>query len=288
MIPGLTLEKYIHFHLSYFPIQLGDGHLRQLSGAQDFVLDSVSSASFLPDVCIGSQPKVCRVTKERLTATCESNMLIGRRPEGCNDVVTSRQGVTSAVYRESDHLSSIVMVSYQATETTLRCMEERLVVQTYNGLVRIVVRTGCILETKGWRVRGVDTGHSSVNVRTPNYVQLPSFNLTSPSRVEDTLKEHMRFTDRVDIPLLTLADLDSFQPNIQPWRPIRLGTIIGGPSLFFVIVLIVSLIICVKCGCCRGTRTCCRRAIGESQPTLPSYTPRPLATPDPIIRQIIT
>ena len=273
VIPGLTLEKYIHFHLSYFPIQLGNGHLRQLSGAQDVVLDSVSSASFLPDVCIGSQPKVCRVTKERLTATCESNLLTGRRPEGCNAVVTSRQGVTSQVYRETDHLSSIVMVAYQPTETTLRCTEERPVVQTYSGLVRIMVRTGCVLEAKGWRVRGVDIGHSSVNVRTPDYIQLPSFNLTFPSRVEDTLKEQLRFTDRVDIPLLTLADFDSFQPNIQPWTPIKLGTIIGGPSLFIVIVLTVSLIICVKCGCCRRTGTCCLRAIGESQPTLPSYTP---------------
>ena len=54
------------------------------------------------------------------------------------------------------------------------------------------MRAGCILETKDWRVRGVDIGHSSVNVRTPDYVQLPSFNLTFPSREEDTLKEQLR------------------------------------------------------------------------------------------------
>ena len=89
-------------------------------------------------------------------------------------------------------------------------------------------------------------------------------------------QEQLKFTDRVDVPLLKLSDFNSYHPPADFWPPLKLGSVVGGPLLFFVIVLIMFVVVCAKrgCGTYRRCGVCCFRAMGESQPVLPSYTPQ--------------
>ena len=57
IIPGLSETRYLQFKLRYFPIPLGKGYLRQVEGENNIALDTVSSATFVPGVCVGSTPE---------------------------------------------------------------------------------------------------------------------------------------------------------------------------------------------------------------------------------------
>ena len=81
VLPGLAKEDYLHFKIQYYPLPLGDNHLRRLTGRSQVAFNTVSSASFVPESCVGASPKVCNASVERLLPTCETTLLTGHQPE---------------------------------------------------------------------------------------------------------------------------------------------------------------------------------------------------------------
>ena len=282
VLPGLAKEDYLHFKIQYYPLPLGDNHLRRLTGRSQVALNTVSSASFVPESCVGASPKVCTAGVERLLPTCETTLLTGRRPEGCIITILARDNATSAVYRETDHLPGIVLVAYEPTETTLRCPGNHPIIQSYKGPNLVTVGPGCVLETKDWQVRGVDRGQSNLEIPRPQYINLPGFNLTYPPVLQLDLHHELRFTKRLDVPLLSLTDVPD--PFVQTGRfslnAVPIGSSVGGSV--FVILVIVSLVL-TYLKCCRSKR----EKQNYFEPTLPVTIPvvSPIPSPQPSTTQ---
>ena len=272
IIPGLSETRYLQFKLRYFPIPLGKGYLRQVEGENNIALDTVSSATFVPGVCVGSTPRICSAAAEYLTPSCESNLLTGRQPEGCHTGVTPRGNATSAIHRDNGRVSGVILVAYMPTETTLRCLDKRPIVHTYSGPTHLTVGPGCVLQSKDWQIRGIDSGYSDIELPPPTYVNLPGFNLTFPDQIEETLNSELKFTRRMDIPLLDLKNFDNYKSEFfSSWPPLHIGSAIGAPTLL--LLFIIMAIVCIKCGCCKACLAFKKPNQPTREPILPCYTP---------------
>ena len=273
ILPGLSNVRYLRYTLQYFPVPHSNLLLRQIKGRKDVVLNSVSSSSFVPVSCMGRDPTVCAATVEETVPTCESNILTGTVPENCEAIFTKRGNKTSDVYREEGQLSTLILVPYIPTETTLRCPGKHPVLNTYDTPVRLQIEAGCTVQSQHWRFRSIDQGQSSIQIPSPKVIALPGFNLTRSFINETPLLERMQFVSRTEIPLLAREEdvaqkpLPTFLGFSGKWPGITLGGV--------AVCVVVSLIFYVRFQL-QATpivdifKSCKKRLTSKSKPSPPS------------------
>ena len=259
IIPGLAREKYHLYSLQYFPVPLGSGMLRQVTGKNEIALDEVSSASFTPTACAGSMPAVCRVDQELLQPTCEANLLMGRRPLNCIISVTPRRNQTSSITSGDDEVSSVILSAFLPIEATLHCPDRTPITKTYSGLNRIALGPGCVLQSNEWRVRGIDLGQSTITLPHFSYIQLPSLNLTFSEVKQQELFKQLQFKNRLDIPMISRDLIEKYKPLFDGWSPLQTGTVTGAPVILLFVVVIAILCVYYKIV---GFKTC-RKKVQE-------------------------
>ena len=243
ILPGVSEIRYLRYKINYYPIPLDNEYLRQVVGRTDIVLDSVSSASFVPMHCMGERPTVCAAVVESIAPTCESNLLTGHPPQGCGVRITARGNRTCEVYREEIQLSTVVIVPYVPIETTLRCPGRHPEQTEYSQPTILSFPRGCTLQSKTWKVRSVDQGQSHIRLAPLQTLKLPGFNITFPSVQRQEVLDELKFSQRAEIPLLDFANFKNeqwFGTNlVQKW-----GVLAGAPiglTALLVIILIVVL-----------------------------------------------
>ena len=261
-IAGLAPEKYLQYILNYFPVPLDDNHLRMISGTPEIALDTASSGTFVPEHCTGNNPKVCRIDQEQLEPTCESNLIMGKALTNCVLTVVPRNNRTSIIYRETDHLAIVVLAAFRPTETTLYCKDKTPLSKTYTGINKIKVGPGCVLQTKAWRIRGIDRGQTYTEIPVQSYLPLPSINLTFPSSFKTAIYKQLKFSPRVDIPLINKDSFSENEPIFQNFTPMERGALAGTPALLLIIIIVSVLIIYYKIV---GCKRCCVRRREETQ-----------------------
>lgn len=242
VLPGLSDTKYLRYQLQYFPVPMGTEFLRKIVGRQNIVIDSISSGSFEPFHCMGERPTVCAATVESTTPTCESNILTGRSPEGCDVQITRKGNSSCGVYRESSQLATVVLIPYTTEETTLRCPGQHPVRSVYTQPTRLDLEVGCMLESQTWRIKSVEQGHSQFEIPTPKILALPGFNLSFPNIKKTQLLEELELVQRMEVPLLALAGTEEegflLNPQVKKW-----GVIIGIPGAMIMCVLMVFMLV---------------------------------------------
>ena len=268
ILPMLSSGDYLYYHLRYFPVPLGDGHLRKVLGRSDVVINTVSGTMFEPQDhhCIGKGPMVCRPTHEILQDSCEAALVSGRLGAECTIELAERGDQTVVVYREGLADSEVVIVSYENASVTIRCVGRVARHKFILGPVRLPLPDGCSIETSAWRVSGIIRGSSRANFHFKTYVTLPAISITWPSELHTEFAKQLSFIKRANINLMDVPGLQNVNVAKWKWDHSHIGFVIVGA------VVVIGLVVGIGTGvyCLRRRRTVRRPGVSHAAPPAPS------------------
>ena len=101
-IPGVSLESYTHFSLTYYPTPIDEGLYKILQGADNVVLNSATNVHFDLNEgdCIGSNPMICKPLRYMTRPSCETDLLSGLINGKCTfKLIKNRDNSTLLIYK---------------------------------------------------------------------------------------------------------------------------------------------------------------------------------------------
>jgi len=245
-ITAVDRDNYILYKMLYLPVRLDSGHLRTVVGRSAVAVNTGTRAAFFPDDCVGSAPMVCFPGCESTHQTCEAALIAGSMPHACTVKITSVEQTTATVLPLASAKHLVAVANHvPSLRIHLRCQKQPQVVFVVAHPKVIMVPVGCHLEGPGWHLKGVQYGHLNITFVTHQILTLPKINYSWPTTMNPKVRDHLRLSKEINIPLLSFADIVSVDAPgwVIPTHTTVTYTLLG---VFGLLGTVVSMCICRK------------------------------------------
>ena len=247
MIPGLSRDEYLHYHLWYFGFPVGSDHLCRIEGKSNIAVNIINGYSFDPSVsqCLGSEPAVCIPDKLEVHKTCEARLVSRAIGEGCKISITSMEYKTLELYQDGERADEVILVGCKPTTVTQCCLGQATHPLLISKPTIIYVNHTCNLEVSNWWITSIKRLTSELTTGFPVYPSFPRLNFTWPSNISLEISNQVRHGKHValdwnDLPTLvepTFTHISLGWWDDYGWQ-LLLGLVMLSLSISAIIVLI--------------------------------------------------
>ena len=184
-LPLIDNTPYLLYQLYSWPTPYNTSGYAAKIEIQPFVgFDSTNGHVFIPDVCVGTQPKVCQVNimYQGNQFKCERGLINGNRQEREECIVQFHvTNGKSKVFKISQ--SEFALVTWGESIFKYCEQSKTEMMNLSPGVYSITVPEVCSIASKNWKITNIQEGQSKVSI----------FSLTvnvTPVNIFDTLPEH--------------------------------------------------------------------------------------------------
>ena len=276
ILPGVHRDTYLRYHLRYFPVPFDVDHLRQVVGRPDIALNTYTSEAFVPTNCMGKKPAVCFPTLEEIATSCETALLACVATPPCRIRVSPRSDLTTAVYPSLAVGGKAVVIPYTVPGfATLHCTGEAPTPLTLDGPSSVYVPPSCILQGRGWRLKGIELGVANVHYDSVEPVSLKPINMSWPDKVHPAIIANLTWVPHVEVPLLQVRkwNTSAWTGSAGFWMSLDMSDYLSGSlSSASLIISMILFIVNIYFLCKRSAARKCEIPPLHSPPP---YNPLP-------------
>lgn len=230
---GLSTDNYIAYQFDYFPVPLGDNHVRTIKGRRNVAMNSLTVASFEPRACVGANPIVCLPDIIESKPSCEYGLLINNVHQNCSVLLTNVESADDVVCRPFTNKSLVVIAPVRQLTATMRCPGTPPKSIIVNRPQIVEVPADCSLDTPSWRAVGVAEAHAELHLVRPMIVILPRLNISWTDAPPLEASQLLEIRHSASLPIAALV-LHRLQPTAVHHKP----TTWIGPGILMILMII--------------------------------------------------
>ena len=203
VLPAVDDDIYFGYSIVTVPVSMGGEQYRQFITNTHVAIHAMTSATFIPNDCAGTKPVVCWPALENIQRSCEAQLVNGEPPHACHIKLTKKINSTSEIVRQGKGNPEVIIApSVGGDDITLRCPDKPAVKHFVTKPTLLMLPDTCVLESKDWKVKGVEYLHSTLRILPQEPIALPSINVSWPVPTKGTVIKELQMVDDIKVPFI--------------------------------------------------------------------------------------
>ena len=241
-LPFINTRLYQRYQITTFAVPMNDMGLRaRVQVENDITLDTQDGYWFVPTLCVGHRPQLCRAgPKWKDSYPCERGLVTGHLPdrEQCVIISTTTNKTTAQEVSEGQFV-----VQTLGEDIKLACHgRDQEQATLMRGIYSFLIGEGCVLSGERWALHGLVRRYLTAKARVKS-IKIPPFDLAAVVDRQSRNNAMKEYQVHLDLPMNSMSEPHWQSMDNDGYPEVVIAHHLSWTAIGFIVILCILCII---------------------------------------------